>query len=243
MYPTHNESFRIKSYEVDFADKLKLSSLFLFFQESAYNHAESYGLGYNGLKEKGLFWVLSRIKVNLFAYPLERDLIRIETWPKGVSRLAAFRDFQVTDEAGRLLIAVTSQWLVLDVATKRPRRVEFLPQLLPIYEGKEAIVDELEKLHSPGELEHCHDKRAAASDVDINRHVNNAKYIDWITDCFSLEELERRPIRSLQVNYLAEVGYGEEVAIRRGRETDGRTYIEGMKQGAGAVAFNALIEF
>ncbi len=63
------EEIHVRSYDVDSAGKLRLSSLFNYFQETAGKHATHLGAGYGVLKDRGLFWVLSRAKIRIHRLP------------------------------------------------------------------------------------------------------------------------------------------------------------------------------
>jgi acyl-ACP thioesterase len=52
------------------------------------------------------------------------------------------------------------------------------------------------------------------SDVDINQHVNSARYIGWLLDSYPREFYQNHALRSLEVNYLAETRWPDSVSIR-----------------------------
>ncbi|RPJ43193.1 MAG: acyl-ACP thioesterase, partial [Chloroflexi bacterium] len=91
------------------------------------------------------------------------------------------------------------------------------------------------------DLSECFSLRAGYSTVDIMGHVNNARYVEWISDCFSIDEYQARRPAWLQINYLNEVKPGETVTLLRGErgEQPGCWYITGMNQVSGAKAFEA----
>src|SRR5512140_3295510 len=74
----------VRSYDVDSAGKLRLSSLFNYFQETAGKHATHLGAGYDVLRGLGLFWVLSRAKIRVHRLPAWGESVRLTTWPKGL---------------------------------------------------------------------------------------------------------------------------------------------------------------
>jgi len=49
------ECFKIRAYDLDFMEQIKISSLFYFMQGSASNHADVLGFGYNDLSEKNQY--------------------------------------------------------------------------------------------------------------------------------------------------------------------------------------------
>jgi acyl-ACP thioesterase len=77
--------------------------------------------------------------------------------------------------------------------------------------------------------------------VDFLGHVNNTHYIDWIFDCFTLDEIRGKQLSWLQINYNAEVKPDEEVAIAIGRtngQPDNYT-INGTNLNTSSLAFEA----
>lgn len=55
--------------------------------------------------------------------------------------------------------------------------------------------------------------RVLFSDIDMNRHVSSAKYLQWITDSCPSDFLAEKCLRSVEISYLAEALLGDEVTI------------------------------
>jgi acyl-ACP thioesterase len=66
------------------------------------------------------------------------------------------------------------------------------------------------------------------SDLDVNLHTNNVKYIKWVTDTYDLEYILNHTPVSLEVNYLAESVFGEEVFIRSDRESNNNSFVHSV---------------
>jgi medium-chain acyl-[acyl-carrier-protein] hydrolase len=43
------------------------------------------------------------------------------------------------------------------------------------------------------------------SDIDINGHVNSIRYIQWISDCFSLDCYRKCQVKRFEINYMTEM--------------------------------------
>jgi medium-chain acyl-[acyl-carrier-protein] hydrolase len=52
------------------------------------------------------------------------------------------------------------------------------------------------------------------SDLDVNLHVNNVKYVQWVYDSMALKFLKENDPRSVEVNFLAESVDGDKMEIR-----------------------------
>jgi medium-chain acyl-[acyl-carrier-protein] hydrolase len=178
-------------------------------QETAGRHAEILGVGVRDLHAKGLTWVLARMHVQVAAVPAAGDAVRIATWPAGRHRLFAVREFQLTDEAGAEVLRATSAWALMNMATRRPARLD--PHL-PVYSRHPGrmLADDfapLPPVERPGATAFF---RAAAADIDINDHVNNTVYLDWALRAAPDDVRGRRPL-SLEVAFLGEARLGDEV--------------------------------
>lgn len=149
----------------------------------------------------------------------------------------------MTDEHGKTLIAATTAWLMLDTEKGRPRRLDNFPVNLEFPCAPHALQESLDKIEVPQDLSQVTEKKILLSDIDTNRHVNNAQYIKWITDCFSLEEFRNGHITSVQVNYLEETLLGDWVDLYKSLAAHSAQeyYVEGISRTKGAKVFQALV--
>jgi acyl-ACP thioesterase len=195
------DQYLIHSYEVDRHSSLSIVSAINFFQESAWLNAESMGFGFKALSEKNRFWVLSRLYVEMYRYPVWGDVIQLETWPKGMERLFAMRDFRF--KAGdELLGAGTSAWLIIDGTSHKLQRVEHVLDEMPCY-PHDALDWKLGKIELPDTMISHANIIAGYMDVDVNNHVNNVCYLNWAVSYLPLGD-RKLTIRSVEINFLSE---------------------------------------
>jgi medium-chain acyl-[acyl-carrier-protein] hydrolase len=210
------EAFTVRTHEADSSGQARLDSLFSYFQEAAGRHAAALGAGREQLLEQGCFWVLSRCWMRVQEYPAwGRDVV-IRTWPRDVERLFALRDFQLLSPEGRFWGDGISAWLILDSETHRPVRPK--PFLKNIPANTEPAV-EGEIAYKMNDITDATELRRFAvrhSDLDVNRHVNNAAYVRWILDAFSPHQHDAFHVQAIRIDYLAETVMGRSVAILAG---------------------------
>jgi len=237
----YENSFTVASYETDFSGKMSLFNLFNRIQEYASIHAERLNVGFDVLREKRFAWVLSRIKVQINSMPGWGDKVTLKTWPKGIDRLFAMRDFCMTNENGETLLKATTAWLLINIDKMRPCRIETLPVNLTFTGAPDAIKDPLDKIPIPEKTEPAFEKLILLSDIDNNLHVNNAQYAKWAADCFTQEKFSNHTIKSVQINYLEETLLGDTVEIFKTPEDNSysTSYIFGKSRGKGSVSFQA----
>jgi acyl-ACP thioesterase len=217
------EEFVIRSYEVDMCGKVPVPVILNFAQEAASNHADSLKLGIEDLESMDRFWVLSRIRIDVADFPRWGDLIVLHTWPGGTYRLFAQREFRFADDAERVIISASSAWLVLDTRTRRPVRIEqmFIDRGLPL--ERDPRCAELDKLPPMEGNDHESHRTVQLSDLDINDHVNNARYVEWVLNTYSRDFVQQHEVCGCEINFLSECGYAEEVLIRTWQRED-KTY-------------------
>ena len=68
MKPIWETTLKIRAFDVDANNRLKVSTIFDYFQDAASNHAEELKVGYTDLISKGYFWVLSWVKLEIINY-------------------------------------------------------------------------------------------------------------------------------------------------------------------------------
>ncbi len=234
----------VRSYDVDSTGKLKLASLFNYFQETAGKHATHLGAGYAVLQTLGLFWVLSRAKVRVHRMPAWGESLRLTTWPKGLDGVLFLRDFILSSDRHGPLAESSTGWLLLDSKAYKPHLPDVLPVTLPPNIRGHALEEQLRKLRPLDNLRLAYERKALASELDVNHHVNNSRYIDWIMDCYAPDEMTSRTVHTLRVNYVGETTYGDVIRLYRGEEASrGAHYIEGVNSATGSKVVQAIIEW
>lgn len=218
------------------AGAMHLHCWFNYMQHIASVHAEEIGFGLGALKEKGFIWVLSRIRLHIEASPAIDDVMRMETYPNGVDRLFAKRQFSMTSlKSGRVLGYASSYWLVVDMATQRlktPGDVGVdanlnadLPDFFPSL-GKIAAI----------EAGQAQNHAIAPTCIDLNRHLNNAYYCQYGADWLAANAGDNASVREVQINFNHAVKAGETLSI--GGIVEGKAFsIEGQAVEAGKNAF------
>jgi len=73
-----------------------------------------------------LTWVLSGFFITIDSYPKWQDTITIQTWPSGLERLFAMRDFIIFDADRKVIGTAKSAWIVIDMALRKPVRPQVI---------------------------------------------------------------------------------------------------------------------
>jgi acyl-ACP thioesterase len=216
LQPEWRAEHVIRSYDVDPNCVARLPVFCRYMQEAAYFHAEHFGLGHTQLTPLKMAWVLSRMRLEVSRLPQWGDTVRLRTWPSGRDRLFYYRDFEISDGDGRLLLLAGTAWFVIDFEKRERIQPDWWSGCdLPI--GPKVFSAKLQRLKSCG----CRAGETASvnyGDLDQNGHVSNIRYVEWILNRLPLEFHQSHALQSLEVNYLSEAVYGREVSVCEKRE-------------------------
>jgi len=229
---------RISASEADVASLMRPGALFTLMQEIAGDHSELLGCGRMALLEKhDIVWMLSRVAVKMDRYPKLYENIRIRTWPGATTRTTYPRYFEFYGEDGVRIGAAASTWVLADLTSRKivlPRSVEFTvpsdPDLIP-------PIEEAGRLRADTEGGVSFTRTPGYEDIDENGHMNNARYVDWITNLFPLSRHQHGRISEFAIHYAAELMPEQPVSIQL--KEDGDTFaVTGGPEGQ--MAFQAI---
>jgi len=232
------QNFKIRACETDHLGQLKLSAIFQLMQEAAEANAKTLKLNYNEINANNEIWVLSRIKAKFFNIPKWEDKISIKTWPMGVDGIFAIRDYLIKTTDDDLVGKITSSWLIVDAKNRRVKRMREFP------EGSNDFIlgQSAEKIRPPKEMRLIYERIVRKSELDVNKHVNNAIYYNWITDSLSLESYNKYMINEISVNYSSETRLGDKIGIYHSKINDNKLYITAKNESLEKISLIAKIQ-
>src|SRR5690625_2639492 len=236
----YRDTYTVRAYESTAEGVASVQAICNYLQETAGNHSRRLGFSIEQLTKMGLTWMLARLRLRLTAMPRWREAVDIETWPSGSDGLRALRDFLIYD-SGAFIGRATSLWLPRDLlidasgaVTRRATRLCLAidlqrrrPTRLPVFisatvaEGIEPAVEhDFPSLDVPDEYEHAAEFNVRHSDLDMNRHVNNVRYVEWALESLPLELADAYSLAELDVQFKAETYAGDRVRATAARESD-----------------------
>lgn len=228
MEPIYRKKLKIGDTQVNSLDRLKNSQILAILQEAAGEHSALLGADKDTLKEKELFWALIRYHIEIDRLPRAGETITVETWPMPTTRTAYPRATVAYDAEGKELFRGISLWVLMSAATRA--------MVLPAKSG--VVVDGCVRggeLSVPGsllpkELGNCESRLVRFSDLDINGHVNNCRYMEWVDDLLSADFHAMHCPREMVICYLSEAREGETVDISWALEDGGKLCVDAHRK-------------
>jgi acyl-ACP thioesterase len=243
MSSIYTEERLIRAYEIDFQNELKLNAVFNIMQEAASTHAENMGLGFEDLKKNDLAWVLSWAKIHVEQSAIFGEKILVTTWPKTKHRLFSIRDFHITNAQGETVALATTAWLLINTKTKKITELAALPENITYQSHMSAIDDFPEKMTIGSDKKLAYSKIIRYTDIDINGHVNNTKYVELILDCFGLEKFRTESIEEAVIRFSSESFEHDTILMYVAPSDKGGQTIEGVYDASKQQSFISTVRW
>lgn len=229
----YSKHLTVLSSESDCNKKLKGYSYLCNTQELANEHATLLGFGYEELLKHNCAWVLSRSKTKFISTPKWEDKYILTTWHKGMEGLFSLRDYSAALESNpdTPIIVTTTSWLIIDINTRRIVRADHLfeDKVFATAHHENAIETSCGKLLFPKEMEKVFSHTIRFSDIDMNHHTNNAKYVEWSFDVVPTEVTTEREVDEFQINYAKETRLGETIDFYTHQADQNTFFVEGKR--------------
>lgn len=236
------EEYLVHWYDTDLNGQLKMSALANYLQESAWRHANHLGFGFEDAHKRNEFWVIVSLMIKMVGSPQWGRKITVETWPKGIDRMFAYRDFKIMDDKGAVIGAATSGWMILDLDTRRPKSVDIVKPVLHLATHQD-VLDRNPPLLMPLKgIASTETRQVRFSEVDQHGHVNNTRFIDWCLDALSSEWHRTHRITGMVINYLSEVMADETIEISVGPCEDQSQHIQGLRKSDNKTIFRSRFD-
>ena len=192
----------------DLNDRISIKSILNIFQDVASIHAEEIGVGYLAMLDKNLYWILSRIKIDIIKQPQINQTVIVETWPHEKGRIDFDRDIKILSEDGEILIIGTSKWCVIDTINRTLQRSDNVN-----YIGEYCLDinynERFGKLNVPSlDSEEKFVYSVLFSDLDHNKHMNNTNYANLV-----LGAIDDKIFSHFEINFINECLLNDKINV------------------------------
>lgn len=211
MLKTYKEEMYLRTNQCDLTGQWMPSAILESMQEIAGMHSELLGVGRSNLIRQGVVWVLTRVEVVMDRYPKVTDQVSVETFPMPIRRWFFPRYFIFRDAQGTEIGRAGSLWALLNFNTRKMTKPDLIAHLMPDNSdllaplGLPATVTEVS-----GTLE-TSIRRPVYTDLDVNMHVNNTRYMDWCCNALGIDTMKNCCLARFDVNYDMEIRPGQDI--------------------------------
>lgn len=232
--------YRLLWMNFDRFGRMQPAALLEIFQDLAIAHAEELGIGRSAMLEKGVVWVVIRTKLEVLQEPKYNTVVTARTWPHSLSKFSFIRDFTIHDQEGNELVKATQEWVLMDFKTRKFASAKDAYSGPCDFDEARAFAQKPRKI-SDFEIEGEPALVVVPSytDIDVNGHVNNAVYPNYVMN--ALNPGPEGSMRTFQVDYRHEVLPGVPVSMYV-HEEDGLVRVKALSP-ENVVLFASALEY
>lgn len=193
-------------YECDESGHPSMSMLLSMFSMVSDAHIIFLGMNTDLIQKTGGAWVVTNYEGTLSKQqPVFGDQVVLGTRALEHNRFFASREFWLRSLSGVEYARVKAMFVFMNLTT---RKMESIPeQLIAPFHTK--ATKRITRLRRPNEL--TTGQRVEANyqvryfDIDVNHHVNNARYFDWLLAPLEREFLQQHRVAKFAIQYSQEV--------------------------------------
>ena len=155
------------------------------------------------LENYNLVWIITDYNMKIDRLPVFDEKITIETYAMSHNRLFCYRAFNIKDEEGNTIIEMVATFVLMDRDTRKVHPV--MSELTDAFDSEFSKTmlrgPRFKELEGGVEQEY----RVRFYDLDMNGHVNNSKYLDWVFEVMGADFLTQHVPKKVHLKYVKEV--------------------------------------
>lgn len=233
-------SFQVAASAIGPHGYLTLPHLIRLLQEAAMRNTVRLNISSPQMIERfGCSWVLRRQRVDCVRWPKLGEKLTILTAPSGFERkLQTFRDFHLRDQTGATIITATTQWLFMDISTRRLRPIPpVIADLKHHLAPAAAHLDRPDgKVPPPSKPISERDAKIAFYQLDFNDHLTNPVFPELMLEPLDHNFLrDHLPVQA-DIMFQREARYGDLVKAVTGPEAESLHFGHALLRGKDQLA-------
>jgi len=206
------KKYRVSAYECDYADRLKVGTVFDWFQDSMDEYSSVLGFGRDFCKSNGLSYILRGYNVQIDDLPQWTDSVSMHTAVTNASSTSFFIKQTLYDnQMKQRLLSSCGQVVLMDVKNGRPARVRDVLPSLPALAAPNAPLDGAPLLQK---VDDVYEAVVPLDYIDFNQHVNNSKYVIMAERGLSPELRKKIRLKRIAIAYKKGARLGDHLKIQ-----------------------------
>ncbi len=231
----YREEHRVFMRECDRFRRMKPSAMLTLFQDASEALTERWGVGLGAMIKQGAIWVAAKLSYDVTRLPIHEEEIVVRSWAgRGLMTVCPFY-CRIEDNAGNIMVDGVSLWVLADMESRSMMNSKLPKIQLPSPLPEDERLPLLPSVRRPDSWE-TSVRRVMFSETDINQHLTNTRYLDWMTDLTNSGFHREHPLKGISMEYREEIGPDEEVELRWSI-SDGRLWCEAPGKFMGELRF------
>ncbi|WP_339658321.1 acyl-ACP thioesterase domain-containing protein [uncultured Polaribacter sp.] len=207
-----DKEFELRYFEMNKLGLATPTIILGLLEETAADHCYSINHGLFDLVKQNVGWVLFSGIFKMDRYPNYKEKITIRTWLSNYSSIKGYRENIIFDENQNIIGSAKGLWVFFDIEKRKPIPIFNEIKEKWSYFDKEAITANIKNKIAAIEFPDFTEKfRVHRFDTDMNKHVNNIRYLQWVIESIPEEIVNNHFLHIIDGRFIAEAKYGDTV--------------------------------
>lgn len=225
-----DKQFELRYFEMNEFGFASPTTILTLLEETAADHCHSIGYSLYQLEAQNIGWVLVSGAMKMERYPAYKEKITIRTWLSHYSTIKGYRENIIYDEQNNIIGRAKGLWVFFDIARRRPVRI--FDEIIEKWSScSEVSLDYpiSNKIEAPENADYESKFKVNRYDTDMNKHVNNIRYLHWVIESVPEEIVENYYLHSIDGRFISEAHYGQSVVSMTKNDTEDKSFIHAIK--------------
>lgn len=206
------------------------TTILTLLEETAADHCYSINNSLYDLEKQNAGWILRSGVLQMDRYPVYKEKIIIRTWLSGYSAIKGFRENLIYDEHDNIIGKAKGLWVFFDINRRRPIRIyDEIREKWSSCNEESIRIDITKKIEAIDSANYMHEFNIKRFDTDMNKHVNNIRYLQWVIESIPEDIVNNYYLHSINGRFIAEAQYGDTILSLTNEDDNDNSFIHTIK--------------
>jgi len=204
------KKFTLRYFETDETAVASPETILTLLEETAAEHCNTIGYDLYRLVSEGIGWVLIGGYLKMYRYPKYNEVIIIKTWLSKYTSVKGFRENIIYDSLGNIIGRARGLWIFFDIENRRPKRIYEAIKNAWSFDNSLCLDYDISKKINPITIsDYNKEFRVNRYDTDMNKHVNNIRYLQWVMESIPEDIIASYYLESVDGRFITEAYYSD----------------------------------
>jgi acyl-ACP thioesterase len=225
-----DKEFELRYFEMNQYAVATPMTILTLLEETAADHCCQINNSLFQLADQNIGWVLVSGFMQMERYPKYKEKIRIRTWLSKYSTVKGFRENIIYDAQDNIIGRAKGLWVFFDIERRRP--VEIFEDIRNKWSflSEECVhININKKIAAIDTADYKTSFNVSVSDTDMNKHVNNIKYLQWVIESIPDEIIDNYYLYSIDGRFIAEAQNGDTIISLTNKDEIENSFVHTMR--------------
>uniref|UniRef100_UPI0040488DD3 acyl-[acyl-carrier-protein] thioesterase n=1 Tax=Mariniflexile sp. TaxID=1979402 RepID=UPI0040488DD3 len=225
-----DKHFELRYFEMNKLGLATPTIMLALLEETAADHCYSINHSLFDLVKKNIGWVLVSGAMQINRYPNYKEKITIRTWLSSYSSIKGYRENIIFDEQQNIIGRAKGLWVFFDIEKRKPMPIfNDIKEKWPINSEESINKNIKKKIEAIDFATHIKQFKVNRFDTDMNRHVNNIRYLQWVIESIPEDIVDNYYLHEIDGRFISEAQFGDTVLSLTNIDIENGSFVHTIK--------------